>query len=46
MAVAGPWAVEKDAPVAVAGPWAVVQDAVVQRMLGNRPSISTGTNVG
>ena len=33
-----------DAAVAVAGPWVAVQDVAVQRMLGNRPSIITGTD--
>ena len=30
--------------VAVAEPWVAVQNAAVQRMMGNRPNISTGTN--
>jgi len=33
-----------DATVAVAGPWVGVQDAIVQRMLGSKTSISTGTD--
>jgi len=33
-----------DAIVAMAEPWAVVQDTAVQRMVGSRPSISTGAD--